>query len=112
MRKEEQLHLLGWKDEVAKTQLIRNISDKSSKMGVQEILGFGVLQEIGTDLLPRFTLAALRPYFAAARERAAQAIEDAERGGADTDPYPTTVDLAKVKAWLKKIRRMPDTDIP
>ena len=109
MRKEEQLHLLGWKDEVAKTQLIRNISDKSSKMGVQEILGFGVLQEIGTDLLPRFTLAALRPYFAAARERAAQAIEDAERGGADTDPYPTTVDLAKVKAWLKKIRRMPET---
>ena len=109
MHKEGKLHKIMWKDDPATSKLLKNLADKISRMSMPEILGFGVLQEIGTDLLPKFTQSALKPYFASAREGAAQEIEEWERKAADGEPTPEVNDHTKVKTWLKKIRRIPET---
>ena len=103
------LHRIEWMNDIETAEFLEKLAIKVSKMRMPEILGFGVLQEIGTDLLPKFTQSALKPYFAAAKERAAQEIEERESKDSQVDPDARAVDLAKVKIWLKKIRRMPET---
>ena len=103
------LHRIEWTDDVKTAKFLEDLAIKVSKMRMPEILGFGVLQEIGTDLLPKFTQSALKPYFTAAKERAAQEIEVRESKDSEVDPDAKAIDLAKVKVWLKKIRRMPET---
>ena len=55
------LHRIEWMNDIETAEFLEKLAIKVSKMRMPEILGFGVLQEIGTDLLPKFTQSALKP---------------------------------------------------